>query len=162
MKVSELFWKLWKYLAAVTSSSASNQIERVRSILLRSNVILESFGNARTGRNDNSSRFGKYMDVSFDFRGVPNGGNIHSYLLEKSRVVQRNKGERNFHSFYQLLAGADDRSLTALGLERNVNSYKYTKHDESQETDFRTKIALWKTIKLKESHLSLYLTVFRR
>ena len=116
----------------MTSSSASNQIERVRSILLRSNVILESFGNARTGRNDNSSRFGKYMDVSFDFRGVPNGGNIHSYLLEKSRVVQRNKGERNFHSFYQLLAGADDRSLTALGLERNVNSYKYTKHDESQ------------------------------
>lgn len=121
-----------KYLAAVSSQNDKAEIERVRDILLRTNVILESFGNARTGRNDNSSRFGKYMDISFDFKGTPNGGNIHSYLLEKSRVVQRSAGERNFHSFYQLLAGANDQLLTSLSLKRSIAGYRYTKGDDSQ------------------------------
>jgi len=76
------------------------------------------------------------MDISFDFRGVPNGGNIHSYLLEKSRVVKRNQGERNFHSFYQLLSGASEQTLTSLSLQRNVNSYEYTKRDDGQDAVF--------------------------
>lgn len=74
--------------------------------VLQSNPILESFGNARTSRNDNSSRFGKYIDISFSRSGKLSGAAIETYLLEKVRLIHPSVGERNYHVFYQFLSSA--------------------------------------------------------
>ncbi|XP_051786264.1 unconventional myosin-Ib isoform X5 [Erpetoichthys calabaricus] len=111
------------YVAAVCGKGA--EVNQVKEQLLQSNPVLEAFGNAKTVRNDNSSRFGKYMDIEFDFKGDPLGGVISNYLLEKSRVVKQPRGERNFHVFYQLLSGAPDDMLKKLNLERDFSKYNY-------------------------------------
>lgn len=74
--------------------------------VLQSNPILESFGNARTIRNDNSSRFGKYIDIKFTRSGKLSGASIETYLLEKVRLIHPGAGERNYHIFYQFLTSA--------------------------------------------------------
>eukprot|EP00127_Corallochytrium_limacisporum_P002979 Clim_evm26s144 gene=Clim_evmTU26s144 len=87
-------------------SSGNQALGDVEQQIIATSTIMESFGNARTLRNDNSSRFGKYMEIQFDHARMMIGANIKTYLLERSRVVQHSKGERNYHIFYQLTAGA--------------------------------------------------------
>uniref|UniRef100_UPI00398EFADD unconventional myosin-Ib-like n=1 Tax=Pristiophorus japonicus TaxID=55135 RepID=UPI00398EFADD len=115
------------YIAAVCGKG--EEVNQVKEQLLQSNPVLEAFGNAKTLRNDNSSRFGKYMDIEFDFKGDPLGGVISNYLLEKSRVVKRLRGERNFHIFYQLLAGAPPDLLKHLKVQQDCNRYIYLSTD---------------------------------
>uniref|UniRef100_T1DAD5 Unconventional myosin-Ic n=1 Tax=Crotalus horridus TaxID=35024 RepID=T1DAD5_CROHD len=115
--------KILQYYAV--TCPASEQVQTVKDRLLQSNPVLEAFGNAKTLRNDNSSRFGKYMDVQFDYKGAPIGGHILNYLLEKSRVVHQNHGERNFHIFYQLLEGGEEDLLRRLGLEKSPHQYQF-------------------------------------
>ncbi|MEE6490433.1 hypothetical protein FKM82_015875 [Ascaphus truei] len=117
------------YVAAVCGKGA--EVNQVKEQLLQSNPVLEAFGNAKTVRNDNSSRFGKYMDIEFDFKGDPLGGVISNYLLEKSRVVKQPRGERNFHVFYQMLSGASEDLLNKLKLERDFNKYNYLSLDSA-------------------------------
>jgi hypothetical protein len=89
-------------------SEGSSQGLSVENQVLQSNPVLESFGNARTIRNDNSSRFGKFIEMSFSSghrdRGALLGASIHFYLLEKVRLVSVNHGERNYHVFYEVLS----------------------------------------------------------
>lgn len=117
------------YVAAVCGKG--HEVNKVKEQLLQSNPVLEAFGNAKTVRNDNSSRFGKYMDIEFDFKGDPLGGVISNYLLEKSRVVKQPRGERNFHVFYQLLSGASDDTLRKLKLDRDFSKYNYLSLDSA-------------------------------
>jgi myosin-1 len=103
-------------------SGASHDI---RNKLLETNPVLEAFGNARTKRNDNSSRFGKYMELKVDMgTGALVGGKVTNYLLERSRVPSQAPGERNFHIFHYLMAGASSEEVKRLQLLK-PGEYRY-------------------------------------
>ncbi|XP_074506568.1 unconventional myosin-VIIb-like isoform X1 [Sebastes fasciatus] len=110
-----------QYLAAVSGELSEQQIEQQ---ILESNPILEAFGNAKTIRNDNSSRFGKYLEIFFSKEGVIKGARVEQYLLEKSRVCHQALEERNYHVFYCMLAGvtAEQKKTLSLG---DAKEYKF-------------------------------------
>ncbi|XP_018617359.2 myosin-10 isoform X2 [Scleropages formosus] len=120
--------KVIQYLAHVASSHKGRKDHNIpgelERQLLQANPILESFGNAKTVKNDNSSRFGKFIRINFDVTGYIVGANIETYLLEKSRAIRQAKDERTFHIFYQLLAGAGEHLRSDLLLE-GFNNYRF-------------------------------------
>lgn len=122
--------KVIQYLAAVaTDYSSSKQLGTLEQQIIQANPILEAFGNAQTIRNNNSSRFGKFIRIEFTRTGQIAGAFIDWYLLEKSRVVKQSKDERNYHIFYQLICGANQqmRNLFLLGND-GIDGWQYTKH----------------------------------
>ncbi|KAK4750301.1 hypothetical protein SAY87_027750 [Trapa incisa] len=107
-----------QYLAALGGGSG------IEYEILKTNPILEAFGNAKTSRNNNSSRFGKLIEIQFSETGRISGAKIQTFLLEKSRVVQCAEGERSYHVFYQLCDGAPRDLREKLNL-RNADEYNY-------------------------------------
>ncbi|KAI3667969.1 hypothetical protein L6452_43040 [Arctium lappa] len=139
--------QLMRYLAYM-GGRASTDGRSVEQKVLESNPVLEAFGNAKTVRNNNSSRFGKFVEIQFDQKGRISGAAIRTYLLERSRVCQLSDPERNYHCFYMLCAAPpEDLKRYKVGDPRTFhylnqsNSYQIDGLDESKEY-FATKNAM--------------------
>ncbi|XP_074787468.1 unconventional myosin-Vb isoform X2 [Athene noctua] len=150
-----------RFLATVGGSPSETSIE---AKVLASSPIMEAFGNAKTTRNDNSSRFGKYIQIGFDKRYHIIGANMRTYLLEKSRVVFQAEDERNYRIFYQLCASVNLPELKDLGLTC-AEDFFYTSQggDTSisgvdDADDFEKTRHAFTLLGVKESH---QMTIFR-
>ncbi|KAI9245964.1 P-loop containing nucleoside triphosphate hydrolase protein [Sporodiniella umbellata] len=110
---------IMRYFATAddSSTSASESMTEVEEQILATNPIMEAFGNAKTTRNDNSSRFGKYIEIQFDKQRTIVGARIKTYLLERSRLIFQPETERNYHIFYQLCSGANEIEKKELALK---------------------------------------------
>ncbi|UNI23673.1 class II myosin [Purpureocillium takamizusanense] len=125
--------RIMQYIASV-SGEQSGDIKKIKEMVLATNPLLESFGNAKTLRNNNSSRFGKYLQIHFNSRGEPVGADITNYLLEKSRVVGQIANERNFHIFYQFTKGASRQYQELFGIQK-PETYVYTSRSRCFDVD---------------------------
>ncbi|KAK7043716.1 Myosin type-2 heavy chain 1 [Paramarasmius palmivorus] len=134
---------IMRYLASVNPDSASSKTKfkltleessEIERQILATNPILEAFGNAKTTRNDNSSRFGKYIQILFDGKQEIVGARIRTYLLERSRIVFQPLTERNYHIFYQLCAGAPSKERKDLGLDTDITKFHYLKQGGPHST----------------------------
>lgn len=124
---------IMQYLAAVNKNSYTSS--QIKEQILEANPLLESFGNAKTVKNDNSSRFGKYTEVYFS-GGAMVGAKTTDYLLEKSRIVHQATGERNYHVFYEMLAGMSGAEKAKYGLSVAAG-YNYLNQGGNPRNDLR-------------------------
>ncbi|XP_058095055.1 myosin-8-like isoform X3 [Magnolia sinica] len=124
---------LMHYLAYMGGRAAAAEGRSVEQKVLESNPVLEAFGNAKTLRNNNSSRFGKFVEIQFDQMGRISGAAIRTYLLERSRVCQVSDPERNYHCFYMLCsAPPEDIERYKLG---NPRTFRYLNQSNCYELD---------------------------
>lgn len=120
-----------QHSTALQRSLSNGHEAPIEEQVLESNPLLEAFGNAKTSRNDNSSRFGKFVEIDFDATGRVAGASISTYLLERSRVVSIKSPERSYHIFYQLCAGADNEQRADLRLAGGAVSFRYLSQSDS-------------------------------
>ncbi|CAL9733982.1 myosin-4 [Monosporozyma servazzii] len=139
---------IMRYYASVQDeTSHSHEMSEIEHRILATNPIMEAFGNAKTTRNDNSSRFGKYLSISFNKENKILGAQIKTYLLERSRLVFQPAQERNYHIFYQLLQGLTSEQKTALHLTTSEDYFYMNQGyamiipdvNDKQEFDITTK-----------------------
>ncbi|PSK60802.1 Myosin-1 [Elsinoe australis] len=147
--------RIMQYIANVSGSNDAS-IQETKDMVLATNPLLEAFGNAKTLRNNNSSRFGKYLEIQFNAQGQPVGANINNYLLEKSRVVGQITNERNFHIFYQFTKSASQNYQQTFGVQP-PQSYVYTSKSKCYDVqgiddhgDFKDTINAMKVIGMSQ------------
>uniref|UniRef100_A0A8C7L9I6 Myosin IXA n=2 Tax=Salmoninae TaxID=504568 RepID=A0A8C7L9I6_ONCKI len=112
----------------LTALSQKGFASGVEQIILGAGPVLEAFGNAKTAHNNNSSRFGKFIQVNYQESGTVRGAYVEKYLLEKSRLVYQEHNERNYHVFYYLLAGASEEERSTFHLKK-PEEYHYLNQD---------------------------------
>jgi myosin-1 len=125
--------RIMQYIANV-SGGTGGDIQQIKDMTLATNPLLEAFGNAKTLRNNNSSRFGKYLQIHFNAQGEPIGADITNYLLEKTRVTGQITNERNFHIFYQFTKGASQHYRQTFGIQ-TPETYLYTSKSKCLDVD---------------------------
>ncbi|KAI8636235.1 P-loop containing nucleoside triphosphate hydrolase protein [Parasitella parasitica] len=150
--------RIMQYIAAV-SEGKSAAIQEIKEMVLATNPLLESFGCAKTLRNNNSSRHGKYLEIQFNAQGEPVGAFITNYLLEKNRVVGQIENERNFHIFYQLTKSAPAEYKERYGLQ-GPESFLYTSRsncldveDINDMNDFQDTLKAMDVIGLQQAEI---------
>ncbi|CAH8849021.1 unnamed protein product, partial [Trichobilharzia szidati] len=160
---TEAFKRITQYLAC-TSEQGRNGLSSVARRVLESTPVLESFGNATTLRNDNSSRFGKLVEIFFA-KSMIIGAKITNFLLEKSRIVGQPEKERNYHVFYELLSSLDNESKAKHHL-KNVEDYQYlvkgsrcTFTSHSDPDGLSMLLESWRTLGLPQDEMDLCLRV---
>jgi len=141
------------------SSTEGPNFGELEQQLLKANPILEAFGNAKTVKNDNSSRFGKFIRINFDASGFIAGANIETYLLEKARVIRQAEDERTFHIFYQLLSGAsaEDRKKYILEDPKNytfLSGGNLTIPSQDDREEFNDTMEAMRIMGLSEDEIS--------
>jgi myosin-1 len=149
--------QIQNYIASV--SGGGEGVDKIKDVFLKSNPVLEAFGNAKTLRNNNSSRFGKYFELKFNRFGSPMGGIITNYLLEKSRIVRPGNGERGFHIFYQLLSNPN--FVKQLQLSTDPSSYSFlscsgcaTVDGINDSQEFEETLAAMRSVGLSNTQIS--------
>ncbi|CAN4112840.1 unnamed protein product [Withania somnifera] len=125
--------QLMRYLAYMGGRAAAEGSRSVEQQVLESNPVLEAFGNAKTVRNNNSSRFGKFVEIQFDQKGRISGAAVRTYLLERSRVCQLSDPERNYHCFYMICA-APPEDIQRFKLD-NPRTFHYLNQTNCYELD---------------------------
>eukprot|EP00158_Paraphelidium_tribonemae_P009453 Partr_v1_DN28871_c0_g1_i1_m33284 putative Chitin Synthase len=130
----------------VLLSKSKKKDSKTSGRLLKSLEVLEAFGHAKTSRNDNGSRYGKYIEMQFNSRGKLAGAQISDYLLEKSRVTDVPYGERSFHAFYYMLAGASADEKAKWNL-MDLKYYSFLAESKSLKVDGINDVAMFSTLK---------------